>query len=538
MSIFLQKPWKATEDRLYRAGRLEGTIPHNLANLESWLKGQRVHFGVVFETPDKIFAAVDRTRSFPIFYAVDNDNFYLADHPSHIIDKLHAPETNPYAIAIYMESGYCVGDQTFIKDVRQLISGQYLIWDKQEKSLSVRSYYDYTPKFPAIDKKRDYKDELGNILDKAIDRVIDQAAGREIWVPLSGGLDSRAVLGKLVERHGRNIQTFSYGSKGNTDCETARDIARILDVPWRYLEPSHAEQRKFFNSEEATQFLKQASRYSSGPTFTDFFALKTLYEQGKIGTHTLLVNGQSGDYLTGGHLPVFARSDSPESNLENFFVNKHFNLWDSLSQVRDGLCRDFIDSQKFEFSQIFKSDNEYLALYSFFNWLEWRERQSKYVISCQFNYDYFDSDWAIPLWDSDLMDFYEELPFEIFTAQKLYIDYLQSWNYKSLFSFIRRPVNPWPRNRFMALSLGRTAGLLAGAKAKQDVYNFMRYWSTQDVHYKLMPISAWCAIWQDIKNAEAFYALEAFARTGLSVEWPGDLDHCRLLLERHLKVKS
>lgn len=534
----LQKPWVKTDGSRYIAGRPHSSCPDfaDENTVRAWLTDQRVHFGIVHEDDHRIWACVDRTRSYPLFYYVAQDHFFLTDHPQHIRNGQPSLKPDQEALSIYLSSGFCAGTQTFLEGVKQLEPGEYLIWDKREKTLQVKAYYHYIPRFPIKEDAHDYKAELGNILDTAIKRVIKQADGREIYVPLSGGLDSRAVLCKLHEHSYSRIKTFSYGSRGNTDCETARDIAHTLNVPWRYIEPSHKDQRAFFESRDGTDFLQQASRFSSGPSFTDFFALRTLHQEGEIGPDTLMVNGQSGDYITGGHLPLVAQDHDSESKLYSFFMKKHFSVWQSLSPQKGKYCCPFVDAQHARFLSIAPPLEKYLSLYSFFNWLEWRERQSKYVVACQFNYNYFDCEWALPLWDSDLMDFYEDLPFDIFIDQKLYIDYLQTWNYRNLFSFVRRTVNPWPRNRTLVLGAGRAIGLLAGNSAKERFYKFMRYWSTQDVHYRLMPISAWLKIWNNIQNAEGFYALEGLTRSGIEIDWDERFKDARDLVTNHMRI--
>ncbi len=518
--ILLSHPWIKTAPGTHQAGRPSGAMPSldNIFAVREWLVRQRVHFGIVRLSSKNVFACVDRTRSFPLFYAVSDGTLYLADQPDKLKPYLADSAPDEAAIALYLSSGYCQGGSTMLKDVRQLQPGECLLWDAQKSTLAVESYYDFVPRFPDIRPGRDEEAALGDVLDRAIARVIDQAAGRTIWVPLSGGLDSRAVLCKLHEKNYPHLQAFSYGAAGNTEAKTASRVAGDLGVPWRFVEPDYVTQQRFFESDDATNFMRYAMRLSSGPSFTDFFALRSLHGESALGPDALIVNGQSGDYITGGHLPKVADTDDALEKLTDYFLKKHFSLWTSLEDQKKTTAVPFLKTQYDYFSQRFPANDDNLQTYRFYTWLEWRERQSKYVVACQSNYDYFGLDWALPLWDSDLMDFYADLPFEQFIGQKLYIDYLKRWNYKNLFSFIREPYNPWPRNRAAVLGAGRAVGILKGPEAKQSFYRFMRYWSSHDVHFKLMPLSAWKEIWRDLENAEGFYALAGLLRSGIAFD--------------------
>ena len=43
---------------------------------------------------------------------------------------------------------------------------------------------------------------------------------------------------------------------------------------------------------------------------------------------------------------------------------------------------------------------------------EWRERQAKIVVHGQRCYDFFGYNWTLPLWDSEIINYFEKLPFD------------------------------------------------------------------------------------------------------------------------------
>ena len=73
------------------------------------------------------------------------------------------------------------------------------------------------------------------VFNNVFKRVIEQANGNKIWVPLSAGYDSRTVLAKLLELGYDRIQTFSYGTPGNMESVVAKEISEKAGVPWCFV---------------------------------------------------------------------------------------------------------------------------------------------------------------------------------------------------------------------------------------------------------------------------------------------------------------
>ena len=66
-------------------------------------------------------------------------------------------------------------------------------------------------------------------------RIVEDTSNKNVWVPLSGGLDSRLVICKLKEHGCENLRAFSYGPPGNYEASAARHVAEVLKVPWVFV---------------------------------------------------------------------------------------------------------------------------------------------------------------------------------------------------------------------------------------------------------------------------------------------------------------
>ena len=96
---------------------------------------------------------------------------------------------------------------------------------------------------------------------------------------MSGGLDSRLILSKLVEKGYKKILAFSYGIKGNSDSKIAKKICKKLNVEWQHITTQKSDYYNFFKKTEVVNFFKFSDGLSTVPNFQDFlpvFKLKNI----------------------------------------------------------------------------------------------------------------------------------------------------------------------------------------------------------------------------------------------------------------------
>ena len=99
-------------------------------------------FAIVAETESRIFCAVDRLRKIPLFYIMTKDNFIVSDDAYYLKDKIN-PTLNEKNAAEYMVAGYVTGDETLFDGIKQIKSGEFLIYQKKDNLLNVSSYFRY-----------------------------------------------------------------------------------------------------------------------------------------------------------------------------------------------------------------------------------------------------------------------------------------------------------------------------------------------------------------------------------------------------------
>ena len=65
---------------------------------------------------------------------------------------------------------------------------------------------------------------------------------------MSGGLDSRLILSKLVEKGYKKILAVSYGIKGNSDSKIAKKICKKLNVEWQHITTQKSDYYNFLKN--------------------------------------------------------------------------------------------------------------------------------------------------------------------------------------------------------------------------------------------------------------------------------------------------
>jgi asparagine synthase (glutamine-hydrolysing) len=379
-------------------------------------------------------------------------------------------------------TGYVTGSDTLIQGLKKLQSGESMIVNRPNNSVNISRYYRY---YSAGDESRsddDWVDELDVIMNNITQRMIDRAEERPIRVPLSAGLDSRVLVCKLHEAGYNDLEVFSYGPPGNWEARGAQTIAKRLDIPWRSVVINRKEAHQMFWSSEREKYWNFADGLSALPNFQEYYPISKLHSMGVLPENSILINGQSGDFITGGHVPkTLIQSDANVRTLLDIIIEKHYALWTNLMTI-DRLER--VEEKILKLLGV-SIDTELTAeeLVSLYERWECEERQVKWVIHGQRVYDFFGYDWQLPLWDIELARFYQRVPIHLKLDQYLYRSWLERWNYKGLFLDFNPSVWRWPGVSLAVVPLAKGVEMLLGGRAKRGWYKMFYYFGHSSDHY-------------------------------------------------------
>jgi len=180
----------------------------------------------------------DHTASRPLFWAIREGRLIWAGELSSFF-RLPGMrwELALSSAANFVSFGHHLGETTWLKDVHQVGPGQAIVWF--ESGVRRQTYFAYQP---GIDANPD--DQIDVLADDLVEAVRTSSerclrAAPSPVVTLSGGLDSRLVLGALLDAGARDIRTTTWGCENDYvhgDAHLAARLAGFLGLEHRFIE--------------------------------------------------------------------------------------------------------------------------------------------------------------------------------------------------------------------------------------------------------------------------------------------------------------
>jgi asparagine synthase (glutamine-hydrolysing) len=142
-----------------------------------------------------------------------------------------ARAVNTAGVAEMVAFEHLYGNKTLFRGVHLLLPGTTLRFHAGE--LTLTRYIDF--QYPDEYELHDEVHYIDALMEATHTAVVRQARGpAPLGVMLSGGLDSRTILGMLAG-NGVDVQTFTFGIPGCDDEHAARAMARSLHLPHQFL---------------------------------------------------------------------------------------------------------------------------------------------------------------------------------------------------------------------------------------------------------------------------------------------------------------
>jgi asparagine synthase (glutamine-hydrolysing) len=452
---------------------------------------------VIEDRNGRVFAFIDKIRSYPLFYAKYNGTIRVGLTPEEVsYDALQTLPIHGDALREFAMTGYVTGSETLRDGIMQLRAGEFL--DAINGDVIVGSYYKF---YSDTDTQSHdvFREELYKTTEDIFRKLIKRLDGRPAFVPLSMGLDSRLILTMLHSLGYDRIETFSYGRKGNCEAAAAESIAHTLGVPWRMV-PYDRDTGKAFYESECQNYMKYAHRSVSTPSMLDIHAVRALVEKGIAPDDAVFINGQTGDFISGGHIPRLCDQDLvTQDELLGALAKRHYSLWKPLLDS-DGIA--FVGKrirQALGPLPERMTGTEAMKLYELW---EWRARQSTYVVQGQRSYEFYGRDWELPLWDDAYLNFWSRIPLAEKRNQFLYKSFLSHWDYKGLFRDVSFPEYLSPAS----LRTVSKAFIVFGESRVEFRRRYLHYWQEYAHQYSVVSFGEYVKLANQHRNPVSFFS--------------------------------
>jgi asparagine synthase (glutamine-hydrolysing) len=417
--------------------------------LAGWVNGLCGHFSFIVSGVYWSFATVDKVSSIPLFYSTSNRKTTLGNHAPKIKQEngLGRSDLDMGAALEIAMSGYTIGRKTLYKGIYQLTAGECILVCSPE-NVERAFYYTYTPWNIENKSKRQLQNELSETLVETLNTMVKSVNGRQIVIPLSAGYDSRLVVSGLKHLGVKDVFCFTYGRSGNFESQASKVVAKRLGYEWYEVALTPKIQRNYFLSDEFNAFKKFSDTLSSAPHIQEVNAIGLLKRSGLISSDAVIVNGNTGDFISGGHIPPLLRGEEIKGydksmllkQCWNSILDKHFTLWKSLRQ--DSSDQHMVSELNYLLNERSIPGLKNLGLeqvHGVFECMEYLGRQSKYIVSMQRAYEFHGYEWRMPLWDDSMLGFFENIPRTQKSNQSLYVKTLHDNNWGGVWEDV--PVN-------------------------------------------------------------------------------------------------
>jgi len=253
-------------------------------DLVKYLRGMFA-FAIYDLKSHELFCARDHFGIKPFYYYNDQEHFLFASEIKAFLDHPDfKKELNTDVLDIYLKMNFVAGEDTFFKNVKQLLPGHYCIY--KDKKIDIHRYY-------MIEFKDQYQshqqmiDEIDHIMRDSIQHHL--IADVEVGSFLSSGIDSSYLVSLARPQH---TYTVGYDDERYNEIGYAKDLTNQLSIE---------NKSKIITKEEYLQVLPKIMYHLDEPTADP--AAVALYFVSELASQDVKVvlSGEGADEFFGGY---------------------------------------------------------------------------------------------------------------------------------------------------------------------------------------------------------------------------------------------
>jgi asparagine synthase (glutamine-hydrolysing) len=149
-----------------------------------------------------LLLARDRLGKKPLNYVASSGTLFFCSEIAPLLEqKLAAWEIEPAALAAYLQCGYVSAPATMVRQIQKLPPAHFLTW--RDGAVQVQRYWSYTQRPKLTCSRAEAVERIRDKLDESI--RIRLRSDVPLGLLLSGGVDSNAVLARLVRGLGEKV---------------------------------------------------------------------------------------------------------------------------------------------------------------------------------------------------------------------------------------------------------------------------------------------------------------------------------------------
>lgn len=480
------------------------------------------HFAAAILEGGEARLIADRIMSTPVFHGTQGDRTVIGNRAGEIASTLGLGrgDIDPLAALEIAQAGFTIGRGTLFRAVDFPRPGQMLRLAAGRDPVVI-NYAAYRPWQALAGGVDTDQDDLAEVTLTILRKLVDSVDSRPILVPLSAGMDSRLIVSGLAHIGYRDVHCVSYGLPGNREATVAKGIAERLGYRWTMLPARRRAIRTFAGSDFHQACRARVDSLFAIPNLFELPAFHQAKVDGVIPDDAVVVNGQSGDFIAGAHIPaglagLAGRGPNDWRMLVDAYAKKHFGLWSILNT--DETAAHLDGALRAEAARLGAPVDDSNALPFVYEALEFEHRQARYVIQGQRSYECLGLDWRLPLWDPAYLDFWEQAPLSAKFRQNLYRDMLLSRNWGGVWDGFKRTHSMAPLwARAMRTALKAMHAPLGRERWHRFDRSKLDYWQSTNGSYWAFPYGTVAADRRGFRNAVSWWAERYLQEHGIGL---------------------
>ncbi|MEM1217274.1 MAG: asparagine synthase-related protein [Bacteroidota bacterium] len=256
----------------------------NRALSQSLQKVHGTYIGLIHDEQQQLLHLFSGPRGLRPLYLLKHDGHWIwsSELKGFLAIPHFKPSVQKGAVSCFFDRGFLPGEMTWFKGVERLPASCMLTIDLKTGRGKKTSYWSWQKlqRIPDLDYRASLE-EGKRRWQLALGRRIP-ASPKTVCISLSGGMDSRLILGGLQDQIG--LRTFTFGKKRSWDVEYAQQLQRVVghDHQWWELSTDNWWQGK----EEAvwqSDGLKNLMHLHGSPFYSQMAASEVVNFNGFLG---------------------------------------------------------------------------------------------------------------------------------------------------------------------------------------------------------------------------------------------------------------
>lgn len=406
--------WRASLDGQQPIG-----TPNSVERLEEWIRRQEGNWAALLMTPEAAYLMTDQARSFPLHVALGSTTYVTST-----IEALRGRvpfALNADAAAEFAHSGYVFGEETLLEGIVSLPTSCLAV--VREGTLVTRQYTDFYVEH--TDDSERFWELFKEEMLASYSSLLQRANGRQLLIPLSGGIDSRLQLAVLRELDAPNVVNFTYGKANSAEARISQRTAALAGFDWVFVEQDGARVAQAWNRPGNNGFLRHAWEGNALPHIQDWYALSKLRELDQIQDdaivapgHTVVGNQHHAEVLQPGTSVTKAR-------FARAIAENHFSL---RRRPDRAMAAPYTAAKISSFMNEHWADGGAQQRSEMMHHINLDNRQAKYITNSVRAYEYFGFDWALPMYERRFHELWLSGPFGIYSPDRAqYRAFTNAW---------------------------------------------------------------------------------------------------------------